>query len=103
MSYLLDGKVTVKKIGQVQIRELNAAGQRQMIKAHAEADMILAMAWAVKYGTVQFRENTPDEIMETLSLDQMQTIAEAVSDLSGLTEDPEKNSVSGLKDASFSD
>jgi len=82
--------------------ELNASAQRQMLKANAEAELILAMAWAVKYGTKEFREMEPEQILDELPMSLLQKIGEEVAELSGFDEDPAKNSESGLSDVSSS-
>lgn len=99
MSYLKTGKALIESINEtIELVELNALGQREMMEAHTKGDMFAATASVVKYGTRKWRDMTVEEIMSDLPLTAIQEIAEKVTNLSGL--DDEKNSASGLGESS---
>lgn len=94
MSYLREGDAVIKalKDERLEIVELCALGQMKAAQAHEAGNKFELAAWVVKYGCPKFREMSVDQIMESMSLDALQEIAEAVTDLSDL--DAAKNSES---------
>lgn len=89
MSNLREKVVTLKSLGRdVLLRELNARGHSQLMKAHRDGDLIEASAITAKFGNPEWADKTVEEIMDEYPLRVIREVSEAVLDLS---ETDEKN------------
>lgn len=93
--------INVDGIGEIEIQELSAKGQMAMSEAYKSERQFEATFIACQYGVPDWSGNTPDEIAAALPMVVIQEVAGAVLELSGFTEDVEKNSASAPNVVSF--
>lgn len=97
--YLKTKTVQIQSLSEtVQIKELSAKAQAEFMAAHKdEKTNYLAGAIAVKYGVPQWRDKSPEEISEMLSMEHIDEICNAIWEIN-----PPKNSESTPTDGSSS-
>ncbi len=100
--------INVEGIGKVEVRELSALGEMELVAAGAADDededspveaqkrMYIAMATCAKYGAPQYREQSIEQILDECTREQLRQISDEVLELSDLStaDDLEGNSES---------
>lgn len=95
-------KITVDRLGEIELRELAAVAQLEINAvndAGRENDMFPI---ACRYGVVGWEDETPASIAAKLPIKTIIDIATQIFELSGMQEDPAKNSESGQIESSSS-
>ena len=86
-SYLKESTFDLPDGEKLVIRELSAGGRRALMEASRKyaGDHLYFAAVAAKASCPAYAEETPESILDALSMEVLQALAEAVLTLSGIT------------------